>query len=686
MKHLRTITIFLFTALAIVSAQNSKWMSVGSLHNWYSEYGCEIEEGRVKVQQDGLRWPAIYKNQDAQAAKGFWIGASNYTDDKGIFPHKVVHVGPRVQGIGEFFPIRFKMISKYEPTQVFVNGNLSYGTSVENDSVDPNMKWDRMIENITHTSIGLTMNRKIIGLSQQYHDNYHIHDYMFTNTGIIDNKGTTRAPVTLTGVYFYFQYRYAPVADTRFVIGGNPTGWGINTMNDITGDTAVAHIFFPGTQYDDVRANYAWHGKYPPFTQYDNIGAPIWVGYYDKTDTVGRLGAPHFVGVVTLHADTSPTDTTDNKNQPSTTSYEGSDEPNQSRNDQYNKTQMTSEYGWMSRGHNIPRHADKVDTTGDPALGTPGGYSNANGYGPYTLAPGQSIHIAIAEAANGLSREASVEIGRAFKYSGGNVATLITYKGTSKTKNDWVYTGRDSLFKTFRRAYTNYKTNFGAPQAPPPPKYFNVNSGANKINLNWTPNTDIATAPAVKGWELWRAVGRYDSTYYKVLEGGPTTTSYNDTSAAINVAHFYYLVAVGDAADNNGGANTPAGRLHSGRYYTQTFDPAYRRTAAAGSLAEVKGKIRVVPNPYNIGADPSRLLFPNEQDKIAFVNIPGICTIKIYSELGELVKTIDHTDETGSQDYDLTTSSNQIIASGVYIAVIQTPKGEREILKFVVIR
>jgi hypothetical protein len=193
MTRSRIILSCIITVLTIASAQNSKWMSVGSLHNWYSEYGCEIEEGRVKVQQDGLRWPAIYKYQDAQAAKGLWIGTTNYTEPAGIFSHKVVHVGPRVQGIGEFFPVRFKMISKYEPTQVFVNGNLSYGTSVENDSIDPNLKYDRVIDNIAHTSIGLTMQRKIIGFSQQFHDNYHIQEYTFTNTGVINATGATRA-------------------------------------------------------------------------------------------------------------------------------------------------------------------------------------------------------------------------------------------------------------------------------------------------------------------------------------------------------------------------------------------------------------------------------------------------------------------------------------------------------------
>ena len=56
-------------------------MAIGDLHNWYSAAGCEIEVGRtgqVSDQQDGLRYPAFYRVQDNQAAKGLWLGASNF--------------------------------------------------------------------------------------------------------------------------------------------------------------------------------------------------------------------------------------------------------------------------------------------------------------------------------------------------------------------------------------------------------------------------------------------------------------------------------------------------------------------------------------------------------------------------------------------------------------------------------
>ena len=55
-----------------------KWVSAGSLHNWYASVGAEAEsQGFVGTQQDGLRWPGIYDLTDTQAMKGLWIGARN---------------------------------------------------------------------------------------------------------------------------------------------------------------------------------------------------------------------------------------------------------------------------------------------------------------------------------------------------------------------------------------------------------------------------------------------------------------------------------------------------------------------------------------------------------------------------------------------------------------------------------
>jgi hypothetical protein len=711
---IRTLALAMLVSIALsgsASAQlQAKFLTVGSLHGWFANTGCEIEEGlRPNQQQNGLQWPAIYLYQDVQAAKGFWIGTTNFTDQTNTnFPYKVVHVGPRVFGSGEFYPIEFTMTSKVDPPKTYVDGDeTTSGKTVDNDFVDPTIPADRIIHNVVNTAIGLTMRRTIYAFSQGFHDNYFIYEYVFTNTGNANADPAIEYPgKTLTDVVFYWQYRYAPCRDSRYVVG-NSSGWGINTMNDQRGDGAnPATTFFPGNADNDIRALYSWHGRHPSFTLYDNIGASVWNPpqsqfeiFSDRSDTSGRLTAPQFVGIATIHADAGPNNPTNDPGQPSTMSYEGSDDPLNFNNDQFNLGKMTQEYlQFMTRGRMAPRHADKVGPAGDPSQGhntssSSGGQSVAKGYGPYTIGPGDSIRIVMVEAVAGLSREKAISVGARFKNYYKNGMTTYPDGITAAQKNDSVYTGRDSLFQTFRRAIANYSSNFGAPRPPNPPKEFNVESGGDRIALSWVPDN---SGPSIAGWRIYRATGRYDGRYTKIHDGDlpPTTSSFNDTAVVRGVGNFYYVVAVGNPGDNTGGGMTPAGvALTSSRYYAQTYDPAFLKRQA-GSISQV----RIVPNPYIASsfADRERsvlpsgaisLRFPSEPDKIAFYNIPGQCRIRIFTELGELIYTIEHTDGSGDAYWNSITSSNQVVASGVYIAVIEdTRTGEVVRKKFVIIR
>lgn len=340
---------------------------------------------------------------------------------------------------------------------------------------------------------------------------------------------------------------------------------------------------------------------------------------------------------------------------------------------------MQSEYTLMSVGHGVgwiasqvnwsgERLADKAGLGGNPSFGTSGGMAVASGYGPYNLGPGQSFHIVIAEAAAGLSREACIRIGHEFKW--GEI--------TAAQKDDSVYTGRDSLFQTFRRAIANYHSGYNIPQPPQPPSVFTVTSGGDKISLSWTPPND----PKVKGFRIYRAEGLYDSTYTLLYQCDPSVKSYNDTSAIRGIDYYYYVTSLGDAADNNGSGNTPAGALESSRYYTQTYDPGKLLRPGVTHM----DSIRVVPNPFNLASNPNTLRYVGEPNQIGFLNIPPECTIKIYTELGQLIKTIQHTNGSGDEYWDCTTSSDQIVVSGIYIVVFQTPSGQTSMRKFVVIR
>jgi len=696
MTVVSAVAFLCVTSLPVHGQFINKWLSAGSLHNWYSEIGSECEVcGFVGRQQDGLRWPGIYRFTDSQAAKALWIGATNVTDDLGTnYPYRVVHIGPRVSGGGEFFPLRFDLISRLPPTSVLVDGAISEPeAAMATDYDDPTIESDVMIVNETNSLLGISMERRILQFTQQYHDNYHILEYTFTNTGNTDDDPDIELPnQTLEGVYFFFQWRLSVAKETRYVIG-NGTSWGLNAMLDTRGD---------GVKVDppdeNFRAQFVWHGNFPPFNAYDNIGGPILPEALPAlniapTDTTGRLGASQFVGVVTLHADTSPSDPTDDPNQPTTTSWIGSDDPYTSQNDAFNPSKMEVEYEVMSAGHKEPRHVDVVepsgmagflDPVGDPSLGTPGGFSNANGYGPYTMAPGESIRIVLAEASAGLSREANRAIGRAYKESGANDSAPITFnvggQSHTMTKNEWVFTSRDSLFQTFRRALANYESDYAIPRGPAAPSVFEVDGGGDRILLSWSPH---ATEPLPESWEIYRAQGRFDSTYTLVHTASSGDTSFEDTTPIRGIDYYYYMVAVGDAGQNDGTGLTPSGRsLRSSRYATQTYTPTRLKRPAGTSLSDV----RIVPNPFNIGSSPL-VRFPDQTDKLAFFNIPGRCTIEIYTDLGELVDEIEHVDGSGDEFWDHTTSSRQIVSSGLYIAVItDLDTGARIVKKFVIIR
>lgn len=697
------LALFVLSLPNFLQAQRYKWMAAGSLHNWYSEIGCEVEEARSASanQQDGLIWPANLPYQDSQAAKGFWIGCKNFTDERGeSYEYKVVTAGPRSKGFGEFFPTEFKMYSRFELPKVFVDDVLSYGKNIEVDAVDPTMPATMMIVNKANTLIGLSMERKIMQFSIPGHDNYIVQEYVFTNTGNTDDDEEIELPDnTLTDVWFFWQYRWAPSQQPRYVIG-NGTGWGMNTMLDARGDGADNEQLYgdPADETDymghKIRAQFAWHGYFPDkVVNYDNIGAPIWLPfapYVADYDTIGRLGAPQFVGLLTLYADESATDKVDDPGQPRTTGWYGSDLPeNGANSDPYNVAEMQKRYDWMEMGHFSPRHAWAVVPSGEfakqtkganidmgpPKAGAPGGFSAGNGYGPYTIGPGESVRIVMAEAVNGLSTEKCIEYG--VQYKQGQITAL--------QKNNLVLTGKDSLFKTFHNAIENYWSDYQVERPPKPPKVFRIDGGGNRISLNW----EVFDTENLAGFRIYRMRGEYNNPLQEptlIYEANANERSYDDFTAVRGVAYYYYIEAVGQ----NG--------LTSSRFFTQSYDPTFLKRPQGEKL----NAIRVVPNPFILSSSEGRLRFigGRESDKLAFFNIPGQCRIKIYTETGELIKTIEHTDGSGDEYWYATTSSNQVVVSGVYIAHIEVTenirddltgelmfrKGESKILKFVVIR
>ena len=229
-----------------------------------------------------------------------------------------------------------------------------------------------------------------------------------------------------------------------------------------------------------------FHGwDYGQIFGYDNIGSPNVnsVVHHDFPPADdGRLGAAQYKGMVVIHADKSTTDKSDDLTQPQGTSFINSNDSYTftAGLDQYDPTGMTLKYErYMECGHKA-NHAKVIWDTFD---GKAGDYSKANGaagysqmlaFGPYTIAPGEKVKIVFAECAGGLDHDYGYWVGQQWYkvVYGGETLDLIDPANPSSTisvsgkvaadawKDAMVYSGRDSLMNTFRRAINLYKSGF----------------------------------------------------------------------------------------------------------------------------------------------------------------------------------------------------------------------------------
>jgi len=722
------LALYLGLPTTLLQAQyRYKWMTIGRLHSRYSEAGGRTDDDDDPDKQP-LAFPAIEKNSGNKLSEGLWVAAANFTDEDGKFwPVKIAHVGPRTGSAVQFFKREFKLVSRFEPPVVRVNGSISFRRWAVVDEIDPALKADRMIYYRNVNRVGIELEQKIYAFDQQFHDNYHIIEYTFTNTGDVDEDEDIELPdQVLNGVYFFWIHRYAFHAASAWITGGGAP-WGQFTMNDAVGDGHEDYGV-------DFTAQYAWAGYYPDQTEFNSLGQPMWREHSDAWladlsspgDSLGRLAAGHFAGRVYIHADNTADDPTNAVDptpagtwpdgaatadlvgrQPSTMGFINSGHTDLME-DEYNESLMIRQYReHITARRYYPHHADLAEPSdagqppgqyfafprNDPSvvlgIHSTYGWSLVEGFGPYTLNPGDDVRLVVAEGVAGLSDSAKLEIGIAYKKSRADDSLLIEWpagSGVEMTKNEWVLTSKDSIFQMFERATANFESGMDIPKAPLPPATFDVAVFGGAIDLKWEA---YAGEPDPVSWEVWRTSPIYhNSAYYEKIAILPgSARAYRDVVTSANgpisgQEYFYYLTAVGPVNTDPTG-NTPIGvSLKSNRYYTQTYFPIPAMRAPGAELDDIV----IVPNPYHIGSDPD-IRYPDVQDKLGFLDIPGYCTIRIYTQLGELVDTIEHDDGTGDEYWDHTTASRQLVVSGLYIAVItDTETNEKIMKKFVIIR
>jgi len=569
---------------------------------------------------------------------------------------------------------------------------------------------DQSVIVTTEYANGVQLERKILGWSQQFEDNYVVVDMTFTNK--------SDKPVTGMYVSVQDQNSYNIAADGR-----EPDVASVDEKND-----SRWYHYIGSKTSDSVRVMYVYDADDPNLSG-DQMAQPL-------TQQHGRLLRKDFTFTATLWASKQPytpsgtmvdnhdQNDVDDLSQPSVATI-GNNQvlslPLFPLNDPDSKIMYDFIAGDLlssedQTGPDIkPGHFRKnLDDMGlVNAGGQPGISANAAtwesmclSYGPYDLQPDQQVRVVKIMGYAGLSREKALEVGRQWlegtlndpmpdKPNGNFPDNFAFPAGTTeqdKYKDKWFSTGIDSVILSVKRAAYNFNNGFNAPVTPPPPTSFTVLGTGEGIELTWS-NIEAESMSGFQGYRIMRKVSKLDTTFYQQVTTIPASDkadshTYIDNENILFGAQYYYYVQAGVQIDENDQNAYPADRgktIWTGRIWFPQNTAASAKRISQNDLSEIV----MAPNPYNFN-DPLLKGYGFTGDRgILFFNLPFQVTIKIFTESGNLVKTIEHDEpitKTGSIEWNMTNENRQPIASGIYIVMFQKPDGSLSYQKLAVAR
>lgn len=290
--------------------------------------------------------------------------------------------------------------------------------------------------------------------------------------------------------------------------------------------------------------------------------------------------------------------------------------------------------------------------------------------GPWTILPGDSIRIVIAEIVNGV-----------------DYAEAIDPK--DYPVNKVIQQSSSIFFNTAARAQFTFDNNFTHPDPPAAPQFtVDYNRGSNSVAniITWGTNAENIPDPYdgsrdLRGYILYRSgylpIGPW-IPLDTVMKGDPkylkgNTYTYVDSSVDIGKGYYYALTAFNSGKASWTGVQTIKNvpPMETSIFANRTTTPFVATIPPTSTL----DKVLVVPNPFVIGAGFSQ---PGAEDKIQFVNLPNPCTIRIYTVRGDLVKTIRVPVGAGAiVSWDQVTDFGQYVESGIYIYHIESPYGTK---------
>jgi hypothetical protein len=337
-------------------------------------------------------------------------------------------------------------------------------------------------------------------------------------------------------------------------------------------------------------------------------------------------------------------------------------------------------------------------------------------FGPYTLAPGDSVRLIFAEVA-GVMDMKEVYLGDPQHwFPDSSIAAIRRNAEAARRAVKWGF-GAPSV--------NGIPVIADVPEAPPAPNCFSssVSAGIDtaQISVRWDKLAEEAVirdgsggvfydgATDLTGYRIYRSRdkrGIWDlvkdvprSEFDRYWQADKNQYEYLDQDLQFGDEFYYYVQAY--HSDPKPWTSANGTRVENlGELASDDNNRTQLTNARPGPIdLEEKGwDVFVAPNPY-VEDDPNRNFgdaAPGRPGKIEFRNLPERATIKIFNLSGDLIKTIKHVPDEygnlfGSISWDQSTDSGLFVAPGLYIYVVESEvldsyKGKRTIGKLMIIR
>ncbi|MCF7803317.1 MAG: hypothetical protein K9N46_11570 [Candidatus Marinimicrobia bacterium] len=739
LRNALALCLTLLLVIPVSAMGQQKIIRTGHLWSGVIETG-----GKGLIEYENLSWapndwniqgPSM-ENGTAQTGSGMWMAATNWTDPLGnVIPKAVTLPVPSSDYEGTVTTV-------VNPLQSYLRWDLPLNYTIQQEAQDNQVdNWgdpnpgqmigtsDQVLKVTNMTPMGVQVERKIYGWAQQYHDDYIVCEVILTNT----------SDQTLNDYYLN-------IHENNFQIDGvegDDPGINIQNIWEYTWDH-----YYGSRQSDSLRIYYMYMADDASLSG-DQMGTPV----YNQD---GRLYQQeiHFYGI--LHASQAPftgdvSNSVDDPSQPSVSlvlnnpDADIQDEVVGGNNANRPKTYdliagnsgspvqqafTQADGAYPNTTHQIPNDERGLSNWDQsiPTISAAKPFTKRHvSFGPYQFDPGEKLRFVWVSGFAGLSLKKAKEVGEKWLagtleeppnlpdaqtgYFPSNFAFPGDATEMDKTKDRWLSTGIDSVHQAVSRAKWNFENDWQAIQAPQPPHMQIYGSGEGMRIQFAAPEAESRSN--FFGYRVMRRSGNQDTTFYKEIHrvaadtatketvrmGSSTFNGYKwvDTNAKPGASYYYYVqsgVEVTSAQAANASHLTAGEIIWSGRVFGTSRLPVETKRAVGSSL----DSIRIAPNPYYI-SDPKLQTYglsnPDDPRLLMFFNLPPEVTIKIFTEAGDLVKRINHTEtpisenvtaSSGFERWNMLTDNQQAISSGVYIAVFETPSGQSSYQKFIVVR